>query len=120
MNTQELVHSIKENLKGIKIENVSTGSEIDSKALDSIFEKVGVLEKIEILKQRQFLRVTAFPGCNLRCSYCNPEGAFGKEVLSTVDSFLVFANCRIADPLLRSTKISFLKSMLLGNKSFRH
>lgn len=82
MNTRDLSRSINENLKG-GIGNVMTGGRIDIETLDSIFERAGVLEEIEILKRRQFLRVTAFSGCNLRCSYCNPEGKFGKEVLST-------------------------------------
>lgn len=83
MNTQALIHSINKKLKGNVIGDVTMGSKIDIRTLDSIFERAGVSEEIETLKKRQFLRVTAFPGCNLRCSYCNPEGKFGKEVMST-------------------------------------
>lgn len=62
---------------------------INIDALDLFFANAGVQAEIQNLLERQFMRVTAFPGCNLRCSYCNPEGAFGTSIMSTGETLKI-------------------------------
>lgn len=67
----------------IAIQDQSPEELIDTGALDSYCAKAGIINQIQLLKKMQFLRITAYPGCNLRCSYCNPEGLSSEDVLST-------------------------------------
>lgn len=86
MNTHTLTSIIQQSFHGNAHNEMGkcfSGEKIDIDALDLIFRKAGVFTKIQALKERQFLRVTAYPGCNLRCSYCNPEGLFGEDILTT-------------------------------------
>lgn len=86
MNTQTLLYTIQQRFNGNTREemnrHVSKGL-IDISALDSLFYKAGISGQVQMLKERQFLRVTAYPGCNLRCSYCNPEGLASGDMLAT-------------------------------------
>ena len=56
---------------------------IDITAIDNIFSAIRVGDLIQILKEFQFLRISAYAGCSFRCSYCNPDGLFSGEMMST-------------------------------------
>jgi GTP 3',8-cyclase len=86
MNTKTLVHTIQQGSHGNANEEMNkyaSGGLIDIDALNSFFSKAGIFNQIQTLKKMQFLRITAYPGCNLRCSYCNPEGLSSGDILVT-------------------------------------
>lgn len=85
VNTHTLIHVIQQKLHGNveKVNKYISGGLIDIDALDSFFRKVEISDQIQAFKESQFLRITAYPGCNLRCFYCNPEGLSSGDILST-------------------------------------
>ncbi|GEM_PF-6201129 len=86
MNTNTQIHAIRQRLAGNAFEEMNKHTSeglIDIDALDSLFSKAEIAGQIQALKEMQFLRITAFPGCNLRCSYCNPEGLASGDILAT-------------------------------------
>jgi cyclic pyranopterin phosphate synthase len=86
MNTYALIDAIQQNLNENSLETINEHASkklIDICALDSFFKKAGIIDLVQALKEKQFFRITAFPGCNLRCSYCNPEGLSSNDVLAT-------------------------------------
>jgi len=77
VNTDTLIRTIRQRLHGNTLEEINkhtSGGLIDIDAFDSLISKVEISDQIQLLKEMQFLRITAYPGCNLRCFYCNPEG----------------------------------------------
>lgn len=86
MNTRTLIHTIQQgSYKNgyTETKKFVSGGLVDVDALDSFFSKAGISDQIQTLKEMQFLRITAYPGCNLRCFYCNPEGLSSENTLST-------------------------------------
>jgi len=86
MNTHSLIYTIRQkfhrNIDG-EIKRYISGELIDVDALDLIFSKAEISDQIQILKKEQFLRITAYTGCNLRCFYCNPKGLSSGNTLAT-------------------------------------
>lgn len=85
MDTHALIHVIQQKLhRNVdEMNKYISGGLIDTDALDSFSRKVEISDQIQAFKESQFLRITAYPGCNLRCFYCNPEGLFSGDVLDT-------------------------------------
>lgn len=84
MNTHALIHSIQQKFPGNARKEISKhiyGELIDTDALDLFFIKAEISDQIQALKEAQFLRMTAYHGCNLRCFYCNPKGLHSGDIL---------------------------------------
>jgi cyclic pyranopterin phosphate synthase len=80
--THAIQQRLPENAHKEITKHVSEGL-IDIDALNLFFSKAEISNHIQELKEMQFLRITAYPGCNLRCSYCNPEGLSSGDTLTT-------------------------------------